>query len=101
MQTETVHIMDYDELDKLVNETFPGLHFEFADHEEMGNDTDKYFPLILDPPLNSWRQKDLAAFLADPIRANAINRSGTLVLLHALVSKGLILPGNYLIRVSW
>lgn len=98
MDKVTVNVMDYQELDKLVNDTFFGGEdkFCFAANEEMANDTDKLFQDIDGVFRFDFDEKNLNEYLAGK-ETFVYSRH----LLNELCRRGKIETGNYLIRVSW
>lgn len=99
MENIQVFVMNYNELDRLVNKNlFPDKDddfFEFIAVEEMGNDSEKLFRNISKNPKYGWEEKDLEEFLNGDISY------GTCHALTELCKRDLIQEENYLISVCW
>lgn len=94
--TRCVQEVDYFDLDAFVKE-ITGRDWEFAAAEECGNYTDHSISVSA-KPLDPYDQSKIDAFLAgDIIGRYPCART----MLDWLASQGHILPGNYLVRVSW
>jgi len=93
MKTLTFTVMGYHEFEELVNKNVPEAKgkYEYAACEECGNDIDKAY-VGVDGKLDPYDRKELA-------NGNLQYRSWPLF--NLLVEKGILQPGNYLIRVSW
>jgi hypothetical protein len=107
----TVTVLSYDEFDKLVHENFPErADYEFVANEEVNNDSAYLYKGVgvpikykEDTPqelIDKWRQDDLASF-QNWLDKKQYSGIGTHKIFEALCRKGVIEPGNYLIKVSW
>jgi len=93
MKTLAFNVMSFNEFDELVNKNVPGAKgkYEYCAEEECSNDIDKAY-VGVDGKLDEYDRKELAD-------GNLQYRSWPLF--NLLVEKGVLQPGNYLIRVSW
>jgi hypothetical protein len=91
-------VLDYDEFDKLVNDNIPSAKgkYEIIAYEELSNDSAVVFEEVGGDYDDEFFQK---LTLPDIEAGNLMYRAGSL--LEVLCHKGVILPGNYIIEVSW
>ena len=94
----TIFVLDYGELDDIIETEFPSLNWQgIIAEEEMNNDSEKEF-VDIGPPKYDIDKKDVAELLLVGKRPMFC---GTNNILQALVVKNIIPAGDYLIRVSW
>lgn len=104
VKTQTIHVVDYAELERLANEVYgrepqggsPRQFFnpyEFVAVEECSNDSDHAFTVTPNPD-DGEAEAMIRSGAAVPIYGN-------LTLLQCLCADGHIAPGNYLVKVSW
>lgn len=97
MKTETVTTMDYREFETLVQKTY-GVPKDWSvvASEEWGNDESHSFECAayLD---DDEVGEDVAAFIQNPNNTKWIAAS----LLQDMVKKSVLVPGKYVIEVSW
>lgn len=92
LKTKTVHYLDYGDFDNIVNTHFPGINFEFVIAEECGNDSAQTFNSVGKYPLSDYDRQEI-----DSGRTQFMARN----YLEALVEKGAIPPGDYVVEVCW
>lgn len=93
-KTETVHSVNYNNLEQFIKQT-TGHEYEILPNEEWNNDTQHRF--LIDGKMLDFHQKDWEAFKStgeqDPFRLRNI--------MNGLCADGHLLPGIYVINVSW
>lgn len=95
MITKTVTATDYNELERLLVEHFPGVQPDLIAREEWGNYQEHSFTVT--GKLDQYDSETLAKYIA-----GTWTRYGTTqVLLDALCLKGALPAGEYLLDVSW
>lgn len=95
MKIKTYTQMDYDELDKMVQEHI-GVKYESVAENEWNNDSSYTFSVKREP-LDKWDKKTLEVFRAG-------NREGNLwahIVLQELVNLNILPEGDFLVEVSW
>lgn len=96
IDSQVISRVRYADLERFAQEAYKLKKYRFAEVEECGNDTDHAFTVdgVLDEDDD---EDDIAAIRAGgpvPMWRNGL-------LLDMLCADGLILPGHYLIQVSW
>ena len=93
----TIFVLDYGELDDIIETEFPFLNWQgIIAEEEMNNDSAIEF-VGIGPPKYDTDKRDVAELLA----GTKPMFGGTSDILSALHLRGVIPSGDYLIRVSW
>lgn len=97
MERKTFNCMGYNELDKLINDTFfEGKNkYEFVCDEELMNDVIKSYDGIDGVFHYKWDKEETDEFLTGKTSCRAR------LALNELCRRGIIPAGNYLINVSW
>jgi len=93
MKEETFYVMDYDEVDSLIEQHY-GRGYEFLAKEEASNDSTHRFNV--NGRLSEWDQRDVDKWVQTGSGSYLTSR-----LLNDLANKGVIPTGNYLIEVCW
>lgn len=97
MHSETFHVLEYHEFDKLVNEHLkPPQEYEVVPDQEWNNDESHTFSISPDD-YSDDDQKELQEFL----RGEVEQWMSPAVLLGELAARGVIPWGEYLIEVCW
>lgn len=92
---KVVNYADYNELEKLLLENFPGIDPDLITREEWGNDEEHSFTVT--GSLDAYDTELVAKYIA-----GEWTRWGTTqVLLDALCLRGIIPSGEYILDVSW
>ena len=88
--------VDYHDLQNLIDEAFPGINFDVVADSEWNNDSQHTINVegYSKDEFNKTEIDDL-------IKGNYDDYFGIYSVMDALCVKGLIDPGDYLIRVSW
>jgi len=87
MKIKTFTTMDYNEFDELAAKL--GLDFNFCAEQEASNDSEYSFNVD---------DRDLAAYKPEHLKLPYLSAHTVLV---ALVAKGLLNKGDFLVEVSW
>jgi hypothetical protein len=99
MKTKTVTVIEveYNELDKAINEFYgkPSRTFSVVADQELGNDSQKEITVSKEP-LDKWDQAKVGAF--KNLGAYGFSLGS---LLQDMANAGAIEPGTYLIKVCW
>jgi hypothetical protein len=106
-----VNVLDYNEFDELVHKHFPErADYAFVADEEASNGSAylcedvgvplKYKEGTPAEQIESWRQGEIQDF-QEWLQKEKFSGVGKFQILEALCRKGVIEPGNYLIKVSW
>lgn len=95
MNTVEVTILEYHELDALVQKNLGFGRYEFVAVEMGHNDTDYYFPETTGA-LDEHEKEQIEAWKNGKFVPNS-----TTAILDKLCSDGVIEPGNYMITVMW
>jgi hypothetical protein len=110
--TRTVHVVDSFELDKTINDRWPGVEFEFVSLVECGNDTDHDMGNI-QPWTDQERRESTDSQWSDYGEFSKVicgqtkswqspaSYSMPYYFLRELVSQNLIPAGEWLVKVSW
>lgn len=97
MRSETFHVLDYQEFDKLVNEHLkPALFYEVVPDQEWSNGEDHSFSISEEEYTESDSEE-----VQDFIENIGLSFVSPALLLSELAERGVIPWGNYLIEVSW
>lgn len=105
VKTQTIHVVDYAELERLANEVYGRepkggsprqfhAEYNFAEVQECSNDTDHSFTVTGD----LTRDADTVSLIRSGIEVPIYHND---TLLQCLCDDGHIEPGNYLVQVSW
>jgi hypothetical protein len=86
-------IVDYNDLETLINETY-GSNFDLVAQEEANNDMTLSF--YVKPEIANYYKDNLEEF-----KSNITDRCPTSVILNDLCLSGIIESGNYLVHISW
>jgi hypothetical protein len=95
MEKITVIAMDDNELDQLIDENYPGCHYECIAAEEWSNYESHDFS-IKKGKLGEYDLKKLKSF-----NSGVFEHGITSILLQDLCNKEVIEEGKYLIKVFW
>lgn len=93
-KTETVNVVEVDDLERFIRET-TGHAYEIVPNEEWGNDEQHRFEI--DGQLEDSNLEDWKAFKYDGEQ----HQYRTQTILNGLCKDGYLLPGTYVINVSW
>ena len=94
----TVRVVDYHEVDRLVNDTYGGT-FEFLSAQESSNDVDHLFHV--DGKLDADDEDEVAEVKVIREGGSQIDSFGAQLWLDVLCADGHITAGAYLVEVCW
>ena len=96
-EVKTQRIVDYNDLDRFINESFPQFkgQYECVPYEEWNNDSSHN--IHVEPKISEYNLKDIDEMLT----TGKIKSYRTRDLLCYLCERGDLMEGDYLIEVSW
>jgi len=92
-ELKNVHLIDASDFDQFVREVYKQREYSFQADEEVGNDTEKLYQDIT----KEVDDEDSITEFKKTGRYSCLSRS----LLEDLCRQGLIVPGDYLIQLSY
>lgn len=94
--TKTTHHVEYNELDKAINQHFGTTHFEVVAVEEAGNDESRTFDFTENDTLDEYDLEDIENF-----KNGWLPNYRTATLLLKMAQDGAIPFGCYVVNISW
>lgn len=89
--------MDYDEFENIVTNQYKVNDYSFVATEECGNDSDHTFSVSGIEPLDKYETEKLLEFIEKNGGTCYVNHT----LFQDLVNKGVLEPGEYIVKVCW
>lgn len=96
IEQETYYILDYDELETIIQDEYDISSFDIPSIEEKGNDAYMIFWVEKFEELDEWNAKDV-----EKIRNGEGVMYSTNTIVRDMANRGIIPFGKYLVSISW